>query len=638
MGRKIKCMREMTESLTCHMKNRETPRGLPGSCWADELSVISENLGFLTTSTEDEFLAVGDNLGEIYNQASEISAELSTMVNLMSGSDISDSIGGLRNILDRMGSFMDHGGDKSKVGSETIKDLRIMIQDLMDPVSHFKKIVKILRILSISTKIESAQLDQEISGFITLAEDVERLSLLVDSKSANIMTNAKSLENVTSEAFANVLGLEKRQEEQVRGILDNLKLSLRSLMENNESSSHGANLISSESEEVSRHIGEIVASMQSHDITRQKIEHVQEVMDNLAATLDAHKPEGRSEPEEKDTTGLVREVGDLCELQIAQLNDSKRQLVSAVGKMKDNLTHIARKVSGMCRNIRGLAGATDEVSASFLSDIEADITSVIASLKQSVAASQELALTLEGLLGIVGDMSSFVNDIEEIGSEIELIALNARVKAAHTGAEGATLGVIAEAIQKLSFDANTHTSAISELINRIAAAAEGLYQRINVDINGQILEADRMVEDLNGLVGRLRDVNGEILVLLNRIDRSGQNLGSEIERIVSGITVQDQFVTRIDGATAGLESILSISREIVPPSDAAAKAKSLIDLEQKYTMESEREVHRSYAISGVDGQDTPLDPVSSGAGEGNLALITSKVETSGEFGDNVELF
>ncbi|OPY75075.1 MAG: Methyl-accepting chemotaxis protein McpB [Syntrophorhabdus sp. PtaU1.Bin050] len=638
MGRKIKCMREMTESLTCHMKNRETPRDLPGNCWADELSVISKNLGFLTTSTEDEFLVVGDNLGGIYHQASEISAELSTMVNLMSGSDISDSIGGLRNILDHMGSFMDHGGDKSKVGSETIKDLHMMIQDLMNPVSHFKKIVKILRILSISTKIESAQLDQEISGFITLAEDVERLSLLVDSKSANIMTNAKSLENVTSEAFTNVLNLEKRQEEQVRGILDNLKLSLLSLVENNESSSHGANLISSESEEVSRHIGEVVASMQSHDITRQKIEHVQEVMDNLAARLDVYKPEGRSEPGENDTTGLVREVGDLCELQIAQLNDSKRQLVSAVGKMKDNLTHIARKVSGMCRNIRGLAGATDEVSDSFLSDIEADITSVIASLKQSVAASQELALTLEGLLGIVGDMSSFVNDIEEIGSEIELIALNARVKAAHTGAEGATLGVIAEAIQKLSFDANTHTSAISGLINRIAAAAEGLYQRINVDINGQILEADRMVEDLNGLVGRLRDVNGEILVLLNKIDRSGQDLGSEIERIVSGITVQDQFVTRIDGATAGLESILSLSREIAPPSDAAVKTKSLIDLEQKYTMESERKVHRSYAISGTDGQNIPLDPVLSGTGAENLVLITSKAETPDEFGDNVELF
>ncbi len=621
------------------MNNQEISGDLPGGGWADGLLRIKGSLGFLTTSTEDEFLTVGDNLGGIYNQASEISAELSAMVNLMCGSDVSGSIGGLRSILDRMGNFLDYGGDKSKVGSETIKDLRSMIHDLLSPVGHFKKIVKILRTLSISTKIESAQLNQEISGFITLAEDVERLSLLIDSKSANIMTNAKALENVTGEALANVLRLEKRQEEQVRGILDNLKVSLRSLMENNESSSHGANLISTESEEVSRHIGEVVASMQFHDITRQKIEHVQEVMDYLVTKLGAVESEDREFGGEKDTAGLAREVGDLCELQIAQLNDSKRQLVSAVGKMKDNLTRIFQKVSGMCRNIRGLAGATDEVSASFLSDIEADITSVIASLKESIAASQELVVTLEGLLKIVGDMSLFVNDIEEIGSEIELIALNARVKAAHTGAEGATLGVIAEAIQKLSFDANTHTSVISGFINKIAAAAEGLYERINVDINGQILEADRMVEDLNGLVGRLRDVNGEILVLLNRIDRSGQALGSEIERIVSGITVQNQFVTRIDGATAALESILSNSRAIVPPSDASTKVESLTGLEQKYTMESEREVHRSYAISGADGHDALLEPSAwPRAGEGNLELITGKADNSGEFGDNVELF
>ena len=632
-------MRETTEPLAGDMKNSGTPDDPHCSRWADELLRIKGNLGFLTTSTENEFLTVGDNLGKIYNQASEISAELSTMVDLMSGSDISDSIGGLRSILDRMSSFLDHGDDKSRVGSETIKDLRGMVQDLVDPVGHFKKIVKILRMLSISTKIESAQLNQEIVGFITLAEDVERLSLLVDSKSANIMTNAKSMENMTSEALANVLSLEKRQEEQVLGILNNLKLSLRSLMENNESSSHGANLISAESEEISRHIGEVVTSMQFHDITRQKIEHVQEVMDNLATRLGAQRSGDQGPgPDGKDMAGLVREVGDLCELQAAQLNDSKRQLVSAVEKMKDNLTSIGRKVSGMCRNIRGLAGAADEVSASFLSDIEDDIISVIASLKESRAASQELALAFEGLLEIVGTMSSFVNDIEEIGSEIELIALNARVKAAHTGAEGATLGVIAEAIQKLSLDANTHTSAISGLINRIAAAAEGLYRRISTDISGQIREADRMVEDLNGLVRRLRDVNEEILVLLNRADRSGQGLGYEMERIVSGITVQDQFVTRIDGATAGLESILSMSRKIVPPSDAATKVKSLVDLERKYTMESEREVHRSYTTSEEDGRGIPLDPALSRTGEEDLALIARKADTPGEFGDNVELF
>ncbi|OPY84003.1 MAG: Methyl-accepting chemotaxis protein 2 [Syntrophorhabdus sp. PtaU1.Bin153] len=633
-------MREMNESLTDSMDNPEISGDLPAGNWADELLRIKGSLGFLTTSTEDEFLTVGDNLGGIYNQASEISAELSATVNLMSGSDISGSIRGLRSVLDRMSNFLDYGGDKSKVGSETIKDLRGMIQDLLSPVGHFKKIVKILRTLSISTKIESAQLNQEISGFVTLAEDVERLSLLIDSKSANIMTNARSLENVTGEALINVLRLEKRQEEQVRGILDNLKLSLRSLMENNESSSRGANLISTESEELSRHIGEVVASMQFHDITRQKIEHVQEVMEHLAAKLGGVKA-GYCEfgPDEKDTAGLAREVGDLCELQIAQLNDSKRQLVSAVGKMKDNLSRIFQKVSGMCRNIRGLAGVTDEVSASFFSDIEGDITSVIASLKESTAASQELVGTLEGLLRIVGDMSSFVNDIEEIGSEVELIALNARVKAAHTGAEGATLGVIAEAIQKLSFDANTHTSVISGFINKIAAAAEDLYQRINVDINGQILEADRMVEDLNGLVGRLRDVNGEILMLLNRIDRSGQVLGSEIEHIVSRITVQNQFVTRIDGATTALEAILMKSRTIAPPSDADTKVKSLIGLEQKYTMESEREVHRSYAVSEADAHDTSLEPSDwSRTGEGNLELITGKADSSGEFGDNVELF
>jgi hypothetical protein len=81
-----------------------------------------------------------------------------------------------------------------------------------------------------------------------------------------------------------------------------------------------------------------------------------------------------------------------------------------------------------------------------------------------------------------------------------------------------------------------------------------------------------------------------------------------------------------------------MSRKIAPPSDAATKVKSLVDLERKYTMESEREVHRSYTTSGADGQGTPLDPALSRTGEEDVVSIAHKADTPGEFGDNVELF
>ena len=61
----------------------------------------------------------------------------------------------------------------------------------------------------------------------------------------------------------------------------------------------------------------------------------------------------------------------------------------------------------------------------------------------------------------VGEIATFVGDIEKIGEEIKLIALNAQIKSAYTGDEGAALGVLAEAIQRLSIDAIDHTGAVS---------------------------------------------------------------------------------------------------------------------------------------------------------------------------------
>lgn len=69
----------------------------------------------------------------------------------------------------------------------------------------------------------------------------------------------------------------------------------------------------------------------------------------------------------------------------------------------------------------------------------------------------------------IAEMGNFVVDIEDVGAEIKLIALNASIKAARTGEQGRALGVLAMAIQRLSSEAREQTQAVSDALRETSA-------------------------------------------------------------------------------------------------------------------------------------------------------------------------
>ncbi|TVM28184.1 methyl-accepting chemotaxis protein, partial [Oceanidesulfovibrio marinus] len=100
----------------------------------------------------------------------------------------------------------------------------------------------------------------------------------------------------------------------------------------------------------------------------------------------------------------------------------------------------------------------------------------------------------------------FLEDIEEVGSEIELISLNASVKAAHTGEKGKALGVLASSIQQLSQQAGGRTESVKDIRGSIGEASNHLKSNDEacmdsshvtdiVTILEQILEGIRRIDE-----------------------------------------------------------------------------------------------------------------------------------------------
>ncbi|HUI70563.1 MAG TPA: hypothetical protein VL354_08555, partial [Spirochaetia bacterium] len=489
---------------------------------------VGRDLSALGEATEQAFLSVGRRLADFHDRAREISTTSSEVVGSFSGDEVTAAIQGLRDLLARSNGLMGETESEFARDAQVLQDILRITESIHKPILGFKKIVKTLGILSISTKIESAQLDDDGHDFVTIAEDVERLSVLINSSSADIAARAGSLNCIVERTLSEVLALEARTKEKVRSVLDKTHWTLLSLTEKNASSTTTAHQISDELATITGSIGEVVASIQFHDITRQQVEHVKEALEVAAERLGAHLDGEARESEDAHAARLAMEAKALCELQEAQLIDSRAQFANAVSNIVENLTGIAGAIKGIYGHVEKLAGVDCETSTSFFSVIEAEMSSAITCFGEIGAGIRELSSDVESLVGTVGEMSKFMDEIEEIGMDIELIAINARIRAARTGAEGAPLGVISEAIQRLSIDARTCKTAVSDVLKQIVSTVKTLSSQTSVSSGNQESETNGLLRELDALLHGLRAANGKALSLLASIGKEGRRLAADV--------------------------------------------------------------------------------------------------------------
>lgn len=581
--------------------------------WAERLAALGERLLSLNGSTEDEFLAIGARLHEFYSRAADIEQMTRAIAGQVMGDDISREMAALGAILERIAEYLSRAEAEVEQSSSTLVTIRELIAHLNDPLDGFKKIIKNLHMLSTAVKIESARLGEGAAGFNTLAEDVERLSVSIRDKSASILSERDALGGMIEGTLGGVTRIETEQRKHIRPILDNTRGSLATLAGVHERCSAAAASVAALSAEISGNIGDVVTSLQFHDITRQQIEHVKEAFDDLRQQLGT--PPG-------DSRAVAGEFADVCELQQAQLQHAAAELVTAVERVVGGLQDIARKEAHMAEESRGMAGIADQTGHSLFAEMENDMEKVATALAESAAANHNLTTAMEAVVASVSDIAKFVNDIEEIGSEIELIALNSQVKAANTGEGGAALGVLAEAIQNLSGDARTRTGAVSEMLRKVTEVTESLIRENGLEVQTMTGEVESLVGELKQLLGSVRGINEELLTFLGRMDGAVQHLSVDIDAATRGVSVHHAVQQVLTEAVGELDDLVRQVRQFVPATSAASKEIRLRELAERYTMHSERKVHA----------------VVTGGAAGGLPVGGAFSAGDQELGDNVDLF
>jgi methyl-accepting chemotaxis protein len=587
--------------------------------WHNQLTPTMAILRNLAGSTEVQFLQLGENLQDFAIRSARISGFAQELVELVAGSESNQLIDRLQRLFVDMNDYLGRVNHQGSESCQTLEQIMTQLDNVVRPLEGFQKMDKALRMLSISTKIESARLGELGAGFTTLAMDVEKLSQVVSEKSAGIMGQRQSLIRLISSNLEMVRTTEEHQYADAGRILTTVGENLQTLSDLNARCSTTGSQVKMISELISADMGTVVSSMQFHDITRQQIEHVIEALEKM-------QQHTCSRPEEKDEAchEQIAEIGDICELQTAQMRHAAEQLSQATITILDSLRDIGSKQAQISFDLQqALMGSSNSTETSLLDTMEQEMHQVTRILQSCDKADQELSGAMNKVTGTITEISSFVSDIEAVGSEIDLIALNAQIKAAHTGPQGAALGVLAEAIKRLSLDAVTQTEAVSSTlmaINTITATmADQNYLAAAGSDTRQVAD---MEQEAGQIISALSTINRTLLQQLSSLATTAESLADDISSTTNSVHVHEDIKQQTEDAVQALEQIDAEARTLVPASSEFRD--NLRHMEQRYTMESERMIHEMMA-----------------ARHGVKISLQKQQESSGSdsgYGDNVDLF
>lgn len=591
--------------------------------WRDKILLAIDSINRSAGTTEEEFLLIGAHLQGLYTRSQENHRLASQLVALVSDCTYDSLVCGLRQITHEMDVYLETARNQNTENCSSLVQVLELLESVSYPLAAFHKMDKTLRMLGISTKIESSRLGDAGKAFTTLALDVEKLSCLVREKTNCIKTHRGLLEGMVIKHLKTGSGNTLLKNKEACLLLTATTMRFDELTALNTRCSRFGELAGQVSGEVSASINEVVSSLQVHDSMRQQMEHVTEALERLVAEIAGMADASVSH---ERTTALTGQVGDVCEVQVAQVQNASKELHGSVISIIANLSEIGMRqsvLSGEAQNVIVHNGASGH---SLFTDIRSMVSSLANALRTCAGMDRLFYETLQRIGGTIQEISGFVSSIEEISAEINLLALNAQINAAHTGQEGVALGVLAEGIKTLSLEAVPQADALLQTLANISVTTETVVKKTACELNSMGERLDEMGEKVDGIVSSLEQMNDAISRLLTELVSGVQVLNKEITELTSGVSVHDTVAGNARSVELDLVEVVNQARSLVPATEEFHN--NLLYMQDRYTMESERRVYESIARRHSGASEEVFV----------LPLASETGNSDSEFGDNVDLF
>jgi hypothetical protein len=440
--------------------------------------------------------------------------------------------------------------------------------------------------LRVLTNIEVARLGEGSADFHYLAQELADFSKSVseDTQALDIHTHDRRAEIEKTKQLLSVELPELKEklasiETDLGKALEEVEASLTQLSKTPAQFRIGV-------QDIAQQVAGVVTAIQSHDITRQQVEHVTEAFTLVSARL----ADGECAPQTA-AHELSQAYAGLT-IQTYQLRSIKETIAGWTSQIRTCMDGIMRVSASEVVGIGPMVLEQERKVASHLTHIEL-------LERDSQAYSERIQRTFGGLSNLMQLFSDHLQKSKSVSDRFQILSFNSIIKSSHLGKRGGAMLAIAKIIGRISEQWGEITGQSSQAMQEILKLLEqskGFVEAFSDARNQKLREAQTETRDsletLRTAAAFAVEKSSEMKIATERMQANLAGVGKTGDLLDSCSGHFDAVLAQVEGVRHQLKLDHPEVEEVHDPSEVEKLFSA------SYTTEMERDVMRAALCGG----------------------------------------
>ncbi|WP_421361692.1 chemotaxis protein [Agrobacterium rosae] len=486
----------------------------------DQQAELSAKLTAAHAKIEKRFLDGGAVLVSVMDILGNLTGILDGMTGTLDGKTAKNNVDGLRKTINDLAQ-LPKTEERRQAGFKSLADMCASTGEHIDDIHET---IRYLKTFAITVKITGAGL-AEFAGFAdeireriqSGADEVGRFAKNLDVMRTQLI-KALSFSSTTKADFDCT----------IPQIITSLNENSARISQQHQEMVDIAAQVKKIAQTIQGKIGSVLSSLQIGDITRQRIEHIQsmlQMMDDFG-----------SSPEGKALSDAEYEVLKEAVLQLASahMDETASDFHRDCGKIFTSISSFADDAARILSLRDELVDRTSNGDRNVLSLMEKGIVeacNLVARVQESSAEADEV---VQSVTSSAQELSRGIEVLRSIKIDIHYMALNSNLRCSKLGDAGRSVNVVSGEMRLFAGKLETPADAIVEELHRVETTTQQLAQE------GRGLSAD-LASPLNEALETVRLAKTQMESGIDALAEEGQAVFSRISSAVVSLDFQSEL-------------------------------------------------------------------------------------------------
>ena len=568
-------------------------------------SDIDVKITALNECSAEDFLSLNNYLKKFYKDAKVISDQTEQIYDIIAGDAHEKFFDELLGLQDSLNNRINMLKNKILKSIRGLEKMHTALNLVFVPLKNFNLNILTLNFLLVNLKLNVAYSDSSnvktVSSLIdSITDEINKLKIILPKISESMLM----VKNVTRLSSGKLIEIRKKNILDIDRVTGQINDSIIMLKNKQAVAAQKLPELTKRTQNYFDSVNKIITNLQYHDIIRQKMEHVQATHKNIIKELAAmdFNTGNNGKIDLSESAQQFLQIRDIAGIQVAQLINTNKEYQKAFAVIMRKFWDISEDMSVISQLSNEFVGNND-LTDCYFKDVEDHLKGTTSVLKRLIAANEDFGNEINTISQTIEEKNDKINEIQTVHTSLD--------------------GKIEEVLKKL--DGQNDERGINRIIEEIRALTDTISENLNdvtlffrqaQNISKKLLEINHE-EDGNQISDNLKELSSKIAGILDSISVHNEkietvliensklslNLSSEIKSSVEQVKYYDFFekimleiVTQLNSIYAKLDNnTLNVLR--------INKAENLKSLEDRYTMETERIVHRQ----ALNDETTELD-------------------------------